>query len=82
MSTIEFQAALRRHRLRNGECPECGTPLESGYGLAAGGIGYYEFCRNRRCKETFFNVWPDPEMDEHTSEGPTDNDVQTSNDDV
>jgi hypothetical protein len=27
-----------------GKCPECGAQLESGYGMAGGGMGVYEYC--------------------------------------
>ncbi len=27
-----------------GKCPVCGKPLESGFGLAGGGYGVYEYC--------------------------------------
>jgi len=28
----------------NGRCPKCGDDLETGFGLAGGGYGVYEFC--------------------------------------
>lgn len=28
----------------DGKCPICGVMLESGYGMAGGGMGVYEYC--------------------------------------
>lgn len=44
-------------------CPKCGNELELGYGLAGGGIGPYEFCRNPACG--YFAKHQDPEMEDH-----------------
>lgn len=32
-----------------GKCPACGTVLETGFGLAGGGMGVYEYCPNESC---------------------------------
>lgn len=37
----------RIERLDNGQCPNCGADLQSGYGFAfGGGIGFYVNCEN------------------------------------
>jgi hypothetical protein len=33
----------------DGKCPKCGSEILSGYGLAFGGMGVYEFCSNDGC---------------------------------
>lgn len=37
----------------NNLCHHCQTPLESGYGLAGGGLGPYMFCPAEHCGKTF-----------------------------
>lgn len=45
----------------NGACPRCGSrELETGYGMAYGGMGMYTYCQNDDC-EWFFKIM-DPEM--------------------
>lgn len=38
----------------SGCCAGCGTPLESGYGMAGGGMGPYMYCPNMNCKKPHF----------------------------
>jgi len=33
----------------DGLCPTCGQRLETGFGLAGGGYGVYEYCANEQC---------------------------------
>jgi hypothetical protein len=33
----------------NGLCPTCGSGLQTGFGLAGGGYGVYEYCDNESC---------------------------------
>ena len=35
---------LRKKRSREGKCPDCGSPLEAGFGMAGGGYGPYSYC--------------------------------------
>ncbi len=45
----------------NGTCPRCGNEdLDTGYGMAYGGMGMYTYCSMNDC-EWFFKVM-DPEM--------------------
>lgn len=39
------------HLVQSHLCQHCSTPLESGYGLADGGIGPYMYCPNERCNK-------------------------------
>jgi hypothetical protein len=49
------------------KCPNCGSKkVESGYGLAGGGIGCYLYCED--CAHIFDKV-QDPEMTEPKSHG-------------
>lgn len=41
------------------KCPLCGSPLESGYGLAGGGIGVYFYCPKKGCE--YFDKTQDEE---------------------
>lgn len=34
-----------------GHCPSCGTELKTGFGLAGGGYGVYEYCDNETCND-------------------------------
>lgn len=34
-----------------GMCPTCGQPLQTGFGLAGGGYGVYEYCANDDCNK-------------------------------
>lgn len=31
------------------KCPHCGSTLETGFGLAGGGYGVYEYCASEAC---------------------------------
>ena len=43
------------------KCPKCGNEsIESGYGLAGGGIGVYHYCTTDGCD--YFDKTPDPEL--------------------
>lgn len=42
----------------DGTCPTCSDELVTGYGLAGGGIGVYEYCE--RCRKVVSKT-PDPE---------------------
>lgn len=43
----------------DGLCPTCGAPLQTGFGLAGGGYGVYEYCaseaRNKVATKTDVN---------------------------
>ena len=45
-------------------CPKCNSPLESGYGLAGGGIGPYFYCSSDGCdyfeKHQVPELWDQP----------------------
>ena len=52
--TIHVDAAEKRADLpdcgsTDGACPHCGARLETGFGLAGGGYGVYEYCPNETC---------------------------------
>jgi hypothetical protein len=42
-------------------CPDCKGPLYTGYGMAGGGMGVYEYCE--RC-DKIVNKWQDHEATE------------------
>lgn len=44
---------LAEDRLRRGCCPHCGTELQSGYGMAGGGMGVYMYCPKETCGKYF-----------------------------
>ncbi len=50
---------LAEERLKRNQCPHCGTKLESGYGMAGGGMGVYTFCPNEKCGQYFDKVQTD-----------------------
>lgn len=54
--TIHIDAAEKNPSLpdcgaTDGMCPTCGHPLETGFGLAGGGYGVYEYCANEGCNK-------------------------------
>ena len=53
---IHIDAAEKRSALpdcgeTDGKCPTCGEPLETGFGLAGGGYGVYEYCASDSCNK-------------------------------
>lgn len=54
--TIFIDAAEKRADLpdcgaTDGRCPKCGEMLETGFGLAGGGYGVYEYCASETCNQ-------------------------------
>ncbi len=41
---VDPKAALRKKLACEGKCPDCGSPLEAGFGMAGGGYGPYSYC--------------------------------------
>ena len=53
--SIHIDALAKRDDLpdcgaTDGKCPNCGDPLQMGFGLAGGGYGVYEYCGNEDCQ--------------------------------
>ena len=51
---IHIDAAEKRVDLpdvgeTDGKCPSCGATLQTGFGLAGGGYGVYEYCASDEC---------------------------------
>ena len=64
--TAAWRHAVAKERLERDCCPACDTPLETGYGLAGGGFGPYEYCPSRRCLNPYFSKYPEhEELEEH-----------------
>lgn len=53
--TNKSQTKERQALLRKGLCPECGTELASGFGLAGGGYGAYIYCPNEDACGKYFH---------------------------
>lgn len=51
--------ADKQKRLDEDYCPHCGTPLESGYGMAGGGMGVYMYCPADDCGKYFSKTQTD-----------------------
>lgn len=51
---VHMDMKNKRHDLpdlgaTDGMCPKCGCRLETGFGLAGGGYGVYEYCASDGC---------------------------------
>lgn len=55
-ATVHIDALTKRADLPDcgeteGKCPTCGNYLQTGFGLAGGGYGVYEYCDNDDCQK-------------------------------
>jgi len=57
----EKRAGLPNCGATDGLCPTCGQRLETGFGLAGGGYGVYEYCANEQCKRVVTKTVVDEE---------------------
>jgi ssDNA-binding Zn-finger/Zn-ribbon topoisomerase 1 len=41
---VDAKRVVREKRISEGKCPDCGGATMSGFGLAGGGYGVYDYC--------------------------------------